>query len=85
MLLTNLSKYNVVVIINVIFTIFFDCDYELRRFKTNRRLISSVFIALKHRFLKKKRDNVTSVFYILNKANISLTFYFFDIIRLNLT
>ena len=38
---------------------------------------------LKHRFLKRE-DNVTSVFYIFNKINFSLTLYFFNIIRLSL-
>ena len=84
MLSTIILKHNIVVIINVIFTTFFDCDYELRRLKTSYKRTSSIFIALKYRFLKE-RDNVTSVLYIFNKINISLTSYFFNIIRLNLT
>ena len=55
-----------------------------RRYKINYKHISSIFITLKHRFLKK-RDKVTSVFYILNKVNFSLTSHFFNIIRLSLT
>ena len=55
-----------------------------RRYKTSYKYISSIFIALKHRFLKK-RDNVTSVFYIFNKTNFSLISHFFDITRLSLT
>ena len=55
-----------------------------RRHKTSYKHISSIFIALKYRFLKE-RDNVTSVFYILNKIDFSLTLHFFNIIRLNLT
>ena len=84
MLLIIILKYNVIVIIIVIFTVFFDCDYELRRLKANYKRTFSVFTALKYRFLKEK-DNVISVLYIFNKVNISLTFYFFNIIRLNLT
>ena len=84
MLSTNISRHNVVVIINIIFIVFFDCDYELRRFKTSRKLISSVFITLRYRFLKE-RDNVTNVFYIFNKIDISLTSHFFNIIRISLT
>ena len=84
MLSTIILKHNVIIIINVIFIIFFDCDYELRKFKTNYKRTSSIFIALKHRFLKE-RDNVTSVSYIFNKINISLTSHFFNITRLNLT
>ena len=83
MLSTVILKYNVVVIINVIFIAFSDCDYELKRFKINYKQTSSIFITLKHRFLKEK-DNVISVFYIFNKADIFLTLYFFNIIRLNL-
>ena len=74
MLSAIILKYNIVVIINVIFIIFFDCDYELRRFKINYKRTSSILIALKHRFLKK-RDNIISVLYIFNKANISLTIF----------
>ena len=67
----------------VVFIAFFDYNYKLRKLKTNYERISSIFTALKHRFLKK-RDNVTSVFYFLNKINIFLTSHFFNIIRLNL-
>ena len=83
MLSTIISKHNIVVIINVIFTFFFDCGYELRRLKISYKRISSIFITLRYRFLKEK-DNVTSVFYIFNKINISLISHFFNIIRLNL-
>ena len=76
-------KHNVVIIIDVIFIIFSDCDYELRRFNVSYKRTSSVFTALKHRFLKEK-NNVTSVSYILNKANIFLISHFFDITRLGL-
>ena len=44
---------------------------------------ATVFIALRHRFLKE-RDSVISVFYIFNKTNISLTSHFFNTIRLSL-
>ena len=84
MLLTIILKHDVVVIINVIFITFFDCDYKLRRLKTSYKRTSSIFTALKYRFLKKK-DNVTSVFYIFNKTDIFLTLYFFNFIRLSLT
>ena len=50
----------------------------------NHKYAFSIFITLKHRFLKEK-DNVTSVFYILNKIDFSLTLHFFDITRLSLT
>ena len=55
-----------------------------RRYKINYKHISSIFIALKYRFLKKK-DNITSVFYIFNKIDFSLISYFFNIIQLSLT
>ena len=55
-----------------------------RRYKINYKHISSIFITLKHRFLREKND-VISVFYIFNKINFSLTLYFFNIIRLSLT
>ena len=55
-----------------------------RRYKINYKHIFSIFIALKHRFLKKE-NNITSVFYISNKINFSLTLYFFNIIQLSLT
>ena len=84
MLLTIISRYNIIVIINVIFITFSDCDYELRKFKISYKRTSSIFIALKHRFLKRE-DNITSVSYIFNKINISLTLHFFNIIRLSLT
>ena len=83
MLLTIILKYDIAVIINVIFIVFFDCDYELRRFKINYKRTFSIFITLKHRLLKEK-NNVISVFYIFNKTNISLTLHFFNIIRLSL-
>ena len=59
-------------------------NYIFQRYKTNYKHTSSIFITLKHRFLKKE-NNVTSVFYIFNKADFSLTSHFFNIIRLNLT
>ena len=83
MLLTIISRNNVVIIINVIFIVFFDYNYERRKLEANHKRSSSVFIALKHRFLKKK-NNVTSVFYILNKAAL-IKLIIFNIIRLNLT
>ena len=83
MLSAIILKYDVVVIMSVIFRAFFDCDYELQRFRVSHKRTSSVFITLKHRFLKEG-DNVTSVFYIFNKANIFLTSHFFDTIRLGL-
>ena len=55
-----------------------------RKHKINYKHISSIFITLKHRFLKK-RDNVTSVLYIFNKTNFSLILHFFNTIRLSLT
>ena len=61
----------------------YDINYELRRRKANHKHTSSIFITLKYRFLKE-RDNVMSVFYILNKTNFSLTSHFFNIIRLSL-
>ena len=84
MLSTITSRHNIIIIINVFFITFSDCDYELRRFKINYKRTFSILIALRHRFLKRK-DNVISVFYILNKADIFLTSHFFNIIRLNLT
>ena len=84
MLSAIILRHNIVIIINVIFITFFDCDYELRRFKTSRKLISSILTTLRHRFLKKE-NNVISVSYIFNKTNIFLTSHFFDIIRLSLT
>ena len=83
MLLAITLKYDVVIIINVIFTVFFDCDYELRRFKVNYRRTFSILTTLKHRFLKKE-DNVTNASYIFNKTNIFLISHFFKIIRLSL-
>ena len=91
MLSTIISKYNVVVIINVIFIVFSDRNYELRRFKTSHKWSSSVFSTLKHRFLKGG-NNVTSVFYIFNKAfyilnriTFSIKLLILNITRLNLT
>ena len=83
MLLTIISKYNVVVIINVILIAFFDYNYKLRRFKISYKRLSSIFITLRHRFLKK-RDNVISVFYIFNKIIFLIKLIIFNIIRLNL-
>ena len=83
MLLIIILKHNVIVIINVIFTVFFDCDYELRRLKINYKRTFSIFTALRYRLLKEK-DNVTSVSYIFNKIDLSLISHFFNIIRLNL-
>ena len=54
-----------------------------QKHKINYKHIFSIFIALKHRFLKEK-NNVISVFYIFNKVDFSLTLYFFNITRLNL-
>ena len=54
-----------------------------RRYKISYKHTFSGFIALKYRFLRE-RDNVTSVFYILNKIDFSLTLYSFNIIRLSL-
>ena len=81
MLSTIISRNNVVVIINVIFIVFFDRKYELRRLKVSYKRSFSIFTALKYRFLKEK-DNVISVFYILNKA---IFLIIFNIIRLSLT
>ena len=53
MLSTIISKHNVIVIINVIFIVFSDCDYELRRFKANYKRSFSIFTALRYRFSKK--------------------------------
>ena len=55
MLLAIILNYNVIIIINVIFIAFFDCDYKLRKFKISYKRTSSIFTALKYRFLKKKR------------------------------
>ena len=59
-------------------------DYELRKLYTNYKRTSQIIITLKHRFLKK-RNNVISVFYFFNKADIFLTSHFFVVIRLSLT
>ena len=83
MLSTIISRYNVVVIINVIFTVFFDRNYELRRLKASYKRLSSVFPALRHRFLKGG-DNVISVFYILNRIVSLIKLIIFNIIRLSL-
>ena len=94
MLSTIISKYNVVVIINVIFIVFFDRSYKLQRFKTSHKRSSPIFPALRHRFLKE-RNNVTSVLYIfnkiiflirliLNKAIFLIKLIIFNIIRLSL-
>ena len=71
-------------IINVIFITFFDRSYELRRLKASYKRLSSIFTALRYRFLKEK-DNVTSVFYIFNKVIFLIRLIIFDIIRLSLT
>ena len=84
MLLTIILKHDVVVIINVIFTVFFDRNYELRRLKASYKRLSSIFSTLKHRFLKGK-NNVTSVFYIFNKTAFLIKLIIFNIIRLSLT
>ena len=84
MVLTIISRNNVVIIINIIFIVFFDYNYERRKLEANHKRSSSVFIALKHRFLKEK-NNVTSVSYFLNKTNISLISLFFITTRLDLT
>ena len=84
MLSIIILRYDIVVIINVIFTVFFDCDYELRRFKINYRRTSLIFITLRHRFLRE-RNNVTSVFYILNKVVFVIKLIIYDITRLSLT
>ena len=84
MLLIITSRYNIVVIINVIFTAFFDCNYKLRRFKISYKRSFSIFSTLRYRFLKEK-DNVTSVFYIVNKTAFLIMLIIFNIIRLNLT
>ena len=55
-----------------------------RKYKINYKHTSSIFIALKYRFLKRK-NNVINVFYIFNKVDFSLTSHFFNIIRLSLT
>ena len=57
--------------------------YELRKHKASYKHASSIYITLKHRFLKEE-NNVTSVFYILNKIDFSLISHFFNIIRLSL-
>ena len=54
-----------------------------RRYKISYKHVSSIFITLRHRFLKEE-NNVISVFYILNKTNFSLILHFFNIIRLSL-
>ena len=76
-------RYNVIIIINVIFTVFSDCDYELRRLKTSHKRTSPIFIALRHRFLKE-RNNIISVFYILNKTIFLIKLIIYDITRLSL-
>ena len=80
----SISCYRNAVTINVIFTIFSDRNYELRRLKTNHKRSSPIFPTLKHRFLKRK-DNVTSVSYIFNKTVFLIELIIFNIIRLSLT
>ena len=84
MLSTIISRNVIVVIINAIFTTFFDHNYEQRRDTTSYKRSFSIFTALRHRFLKKG-NNVTSVFYILNKTAFSIKLIIFINIRLNLT
>ena len=84
MLLIITLRHDVVVIINVISTAFFDCGYKLRRFKISYKRTSSIFIALKHRFLKGG-NNVTSVLYIFNKAIFLIRLIICNITRLSLT
>ena len=84
MLSTITSRHDVVVIINVIFIAFSDCDYELQRFKISHKRISPIFITLRHRFLKEK-DNVINVSYIFNKTVFLIKLIICDIIRLSLT
>ena len=84
MLSTIISKNNVVVIINVIFTFFSNHNHERRRLKTSYKRLFPIFTTLKHRFLKE-RNNVTSVFYILNKAISLIKLIIFNIIQLSLT
>ena len=84
MLSTVILRNDVVVIIDAIFIIFFDYNYERRRFKTSYKRSSPIFTALKYRFLRKE-NNVTSVFYILNKTIFLIKLIIFNIIRLNLT
>ena len=84
MLSTITLRHNIVVIINVIFIAFFDRNYKLRRLKISYKRSSSIFSMLKYRFLKE-RDNITSVFYILNKAVFLIKLIIFNIIRLSLT
>ena len=84
MLSAIILKHNIIVIINVIFTVFFDCDYKLQKLKISYKRISSILTTLKYRFLKEK-NNITSVSYILNKIDISLISHFFNITRLSLT
>ena len=83
MLLTITLKHDIVATISAIFIAFFDYNYGLRRLKTSHRRPSSVFSALGHRFLRG-RNNVTSVFYILNKAISSIKLIIFNITRLGL-
>ena len=83
MLSTITSRHDVVIIINAIFTTFFDHNYELRRLKVSYKRLFPIFSTLRHRFLKKE-NNVTSVFYILNKAVFLIKLIIFNIIRLSL-
>ena len=55
MLSTIVLKHNIVVIINVIFIAFSDCDYELRKFKISHKRTFSIFTALKYRFFKERK------------------------------
>ena len=83
MLLTIISRHNVVVIINVIFITFSDRNYELRKLKINYKRSFSIFSTLRHRFLKE-RNNVTNVFYIFNKITFLIKLIIFNTIRLSL-
>ena len=67
----------------VIFITFSNCDYELRRLKMNYRRTFSIFITLKHRFLKES-NNVKNVFYTFDKIDFLIKLTFFNITRLGL-
>ena len=55
MLSAIISRYDVVVIINVIFIAFFDCDYELWKLKISRKLISSIFHNVETSLFEKEK------------------------------
>ena len=83
MLLIIILRYNVVVIIDVIFTTFSGRNYELRKLKANYKRLSSVFLTLRHRFLRGE-DNVINASYILSRVTFSIKLFILNIIRLNL-